>query len=142
MDRSGLVDNVTTYMSSCLVSIRGVLDTTTATAAFFFGITLGILAVYRYITKPTPLGTALPFPKTDPNDITSLHPPSRRHVLPAFGKIRGTLTGDVSTTGISVPVPEIRRIVGTYSNYAVLSGVPHPRPCPLVFVLDKARFRP
>lgn len=140
MDLSALVDNVMTYMSRYPALLRAVLNTTTATVAFFFGFALGILGVYRYITKPIQSSKALPSPKTDPNDIAALRPPSRRHVLPTSGKFKGTLTGDISVTGIGLL--EIRQIAGTYPDYAVLSGVPHPQPCPPGFVLEKARFRP
>ncbi|KAL1888547.1 hypothetical protein Sste5346_009503 [Sporothrix stenoceras] len=130
-------------MGSNLVSLRAIMDTPTATVAFILGIALGILGVYKCTAKSKQARARLPLtkkPTVDPNDIVSLRPPSRRHALPPSGTFENTLDGDISATDISLP--EIRHIVGTFPDYAVLSGVPHPQPCPSGFVLEKARFRP
>ncbi len=48
----------------------------------------------------------------------------------------------LSPTGFTLR--QIRRLLGRAAlpDYAVLSGVPHPRPCAPAFVLDRSHFRP
>lgn len=84
--------------------------------------------------------------------FTKTFPPSRRDAMvnstdPCASKYRALLS-----TGPELPEKSIQRTptgfsaadihrVGSFPDYAVLSGVPHPKPCPS-FDIHKAVFRP
>ncbi|OAA66829.1 hypothetical protein SPI_01405 [Niveomyces insectorum RCEF 264] len=65
----------------------------------------------------------------------------RAHALPSTRAVSTTAERlCCSPTGFTLP--EIQSLLGTFPDYAVLSGVRHPQPCPDGFDLARARFRP
>ncbi|KJR84142.1 uncharacterized protein SPSK_09114 [Sporothrix schenckii 1099-18] len=120
-----------------------------ATAVVFLVLAYVVLTFHKRIVRPTkPTKTTSSSQKStaDPDGLAYFLPPSRRQVLPPpFGTVEKDSVkegegGFVSPTGIRLC--ELRRLVGSFPDYAVLSGVPHPQPCPAGFTLETARFRP
>lgn len=90
--------------------------------------------------------------ESEVDPFKNTYPPSRRDAVinstdPRAGEYRSLLTiGSRTLEKYSSRTPtgfsdaDIRAI-GSFPDYAVLSGVPHPKPCP-AFDINKAVFRP